>query len=101
MMPQENIDMIGTQFPERLLKLIGKPKLVCWRQHGLVGHSQTNRIAPSRNRLPDTFAAAARATHPVEPRRLDVIHALVESVADELGVPSILCAKADLRKHKL
>jgi hypothetical protein len=100
-MPQENINVIRAKITERLLKLIGQPTFVPWRYHGLVSHSQTNRIPPPRNRLPDEFAAVTRPTHTVEPRRLDMIHALVKRVADEVGILGMLGAKADPRKREV
>jgi len=92
--------MIGSQVTETLLKLPGKPRFVSWRKPGLVSHSQANRIAPSSNCFPDTFATVSWTSKTVEPRRFDVIHALVKSVADEIGIPGSLRTKAYGRERK-
>src|SRR6266536_4564264 len=92
--------MVSAQIAEGLLKLIGHPCFVSWRKPGFVSHSQANRIALSHNRFPDTFATVAWVPKTVEPRRFDVIHALIKSVANEVGIPGSLRTKADGRKRK-
>ncbi len=47
-----------------------------------------NRIALSLDRFADALATVAWAPKTVGPRRFDVIDALIESVADEIGIPA-------------
>ena len=92
--------MVSAQIVEGLLKLIGDPSFVSWGKPGFVSHSQANRIALSHNRFPDTFATVAWVPKTVEPRRFDVVHALIKSVANEVGIPRSLRTKANGRKRK-
>jgi hypothetical protein len=71
-----------------------------WRCQRFVSHCQANRIAFSCDRFPDAFATVAWASKTVAPRRFDMVHTLVKSVADEVCISGSLGAKANARQLK-